>query len=264
MQRIPFNRPHATGDEFGYIEEALARGHLSGNGTFAERCATWLESETGCAKALITPSCTSALELSAIAIGLTAGDEVVMPSFTFVSTANAIALRGATPVFVDIRDEDLNLDPERLADAITPRTRAVLPVHYAGVGCDMDAIGELADEHGLVVIEDAAQGLFSRHRGRPLGAIGALGCLSFHETKNVQCGEGGALLINDEELIERCDIAQEKGTNRTAFDLGEVDRYTWLGLGSSFLLSDLNAAFLWAQMQHGRAITERRLAIWRR
>ncbi len=259
---IPFNRPYATGNEFAYIQQAIEAGQLSGNGAFTDRCCTWLEERTGSAHALLTGSCTAALELAALLAGIGPGDEVLMPSFTFVSTASAIAMRGATPVFVDVRPDTLNLDDQALASALTSRTKAIVPVHYAGVGCDMAAIGAFAAEHGLTVIEDAAQGIMASFRGRALGGIGDLGCLSFHETKNVICGEGGALLVNAPELVEQADILQEKGTNRAQFAQGLVDKYTWVELGSSFLTSEINAAFLWAQLERAEAITARRLAIW--
>jgi dTDP-4-amino-4,6-dideoxygalactose transaminase len=262
--RVPFNRPHATGREFDYIREAIEGAHLSGNGPFTRRCAKWLEDRTGATRALLTPSCTAALELAAILVDLGPGDEVLMPSFTFVSTANAVTLRGACPVFVDIREDTLNLDETKLADAVTSRTRAIMPVHYGGVGCDMTAISAVAREHGLFVIEDAAQGIMAEREGRPLGGIGDLGCLSFHETKNLICGEGGALLVNRPELAERAEILQEKGTNRGRFLRGEVDKYTWVDVGSSFLLGEVGAAFLWAQMQEAHTITERRMRIWQR
>jgi dTDP-4-amino-4,6-dideoxygalactose transaminase len=259
---INFNRPYATGQEFAYIEQAIANRHLSGNGPFTERCCRWLEDRTGTAHSLLTGSCTSALELAAILADLKHGDEVVMPSFTFVSTANAVALRGAVPVFVDIRSDTLNLDERLLADAITERTKAILPVHYAGVACEMDDVMRLAAERELLVIEDAAQGVCAAYRDRPLGGIGDLGCLSFHETKNVHCGEGGALLIRDPKWIERAEILQEKGTDRSRFFRGEVDKYTWVELGSSFLTSEINAAYLWAQLEAAGEITQRRLQIW--
>jgi dTDP-4-amino-4,6-dideoxygalactose transaminase len=262
--RVPFNRPYATGREFEYIREAIELAHLSGNGPFTRRCAEWLEERTGSARALLTPSCTAALELSCALIGLEPGDEVLMPSFTFVSTANAVALRGATPVFVDVREDTLNLDETLLAAAVTERTKAIMPVHYAGVGCEMDAILGVAEAHGLRVIEDAAQGTLASHRSRALGGIGDLGCLSFHETKNVICGEGGALLVNRPELIESAEILQEKGTNRSRFLRGQVDKYTWVDVGSSFLLGEVSAAFLWAQMEHADEITASRIAVWDR
>jgi dTDP-4-amino-4,6-dideoxygalactose transaminase len=264
MGEIVFNRPHATGREFDHIAEAIAGGHLSGAGPFSKRCAEWLCERTGCAGALLTTSCTAALELAVLLAGIGPGDEVIMPSFTFVSGANAVALRGAVPVFAEIRADTLNLDPERLELALGPRTKAIMPTHYAGVGADMDAIVSFARERDLVVIEDAAQGLMASYRGRSLGTMGQLGAISFHETKNVTCGEGGALLINEQSWIERAEIAYEKGTNRSQFFRGAVDRYTWVDLGSSFLASDLNAAFLWGQLEEADAITARRLEIWRR
>ncbi len=262
MEEIPFNRPYATGGEFDLIREAIDNMHLSGNGPFSRRCAEWLQERLGSASVQLTPSCTGALEMAALLAGVEAGDEVLMPSFTFVSTANAFVLRGATPVFVDVRPDTLNLDEELLERAITERTKAIVPVHYAGVACDMDAIMTLADRHGLVVIEDAAHALLAWHRDRPLGGIGQLGTLSFHETKNVICGEGGALLVNDPALVERAEIMQEKGTNRSQFYRGQVDKYTWVDVGSSFLLSDINAAFLYAQLERAEWMTERRLELW--
>ncbi len=264
MSRIPFNRPYTVGTEFGFIQRAIDQGHLSGNGSFARACQEWLERETGTVRALLTPSCTAALEMLAILADIGPGDEVIMPSYTFVSTANAFVLRGATPIFVDVRPDTLNLD-ERLIEArITPRTRAIAPVHYAGVGCDMDALGDVARRHGLFVLEDAAQGVMASYgaESRALGTFGELGALSFHETKNVTCGEGGALLVNDPALVERAEILQEKGTNRSAFFRGAVDKYTWTDIGSSFLLSEVNAAFLWAQLEHASEITARRLRLW--
>ena len=259
---IPFNRPHSTGQEFAYIQQAIENLHLSGNGPFSARCGEWLERRTGCAKALITTSCTSALELAMLLADIRPGDEVILPSFTFVSTASAVALRGGVPVFAEIRPDTLNLDESTLEAAITERTRAVVPVHYAGVACEMQTICELAARHGLWVTEDAAQAVTASYGERALGSIGELGCLSFHETKNVTCGEGGALLVNEPELVERAEILHEKGTNRSQFFRGEVDRYTWVELGSSYLSSDLNAAFLWAQLEQADRITERRLEIW--
>lgn len=261
---IPFNKPYMTGSELKYIAEAHANQHLSGDGPFTKKCHAWLEQATGTHKALLTHSCTAALEMSALLIDLEQGDEVIMPSFTFVSTANAFVLRGAKPVFVDIRPDTLNLDEKLIEAAITERTRAICVVHYAGVACEMDAIMEIAQRHGLRVIEDAAQGIYSKYKGRPLGAIGDLGCLSFHETKNIISGEGGALLINDAKLSERAEITREKGTNRSRFFRGQVDKYTWVDVGSSYLPSELIAAFLLAQMENGDAITRRRIAIWNR
>jgi len=262
LERILFNRPHTTGAELGLIQQAIDNGHLSGRGPFGERCSEWLEQSTGASRALLTSSCTSALEMAALLAGVGEGDEVIMPSFTFVSTANAIALRGATPVFVDVRADTLNIDEALVAGAITPRTRALLAVHYAGVGCELEALGALAADHGLALLEDAAQGVMAKIRGRALGSVGQLGCLSFHETKNVHCGEGGALLVNDEALVDRAEVVQEKGTNRSEFFRGRVDKYTWMDLGSSFLTSEVNAAFLWAQLEAAREITDRRLEIW--
>lgn len=261
---IPFNRPFLTGKELGYIAQAHANGHLAGNGPFSKQCAAWLEGRLGSQRALLTHSCTAALEMAAILSGVGVGDEVIMPSFTFVSTANAFVLRGATPVFVDIRPDTLNLDETKIEAAITPRTRAIVPVHYAGVGCDMDAIMDIAERHGLLVIEDAAQGLLADYRGRPLGSIGHLAALSFHETKNIISGEGGALLINDPRFVDRAEIIWEKGTNRSQFFRGQVDKYTWVDVGSSYLPGDLVAAFLWAQLEDADAITGRRLGIWAR
>lgn len=261
---IPFNKPHLGGKELWNIAQAHAKGQMAGDGSFTKQCQAWLEQRTGCRKALLTHSCTAALEMAAILADLQPGDEVIMPSYTFVSTANAFVLRGAVPVFVDIRPDTLNLDERMIEAAITPRTRAIVPVHYAGVGCDMDAILAIAERHGLLVIEDAAQGIMATHRGRPLGAIGHLGTLSFHETKNIISGEGGALLINDPALAERAEIIREKGTNRSQFFRGQVDKYTWVDIGSSYLPGEIIAAFLWAQMEEADAITARRLAIWQR
>ena len=259
---IPFNKPYLTGNELSYIAQAHANGHLAGNGQFSKYCCAWLEERIGSQKALLTHSCTAALEMAAILSGVGVGDEVIMPSFTFVSTANAFALRGATPVFVDIRPDTLNIDETKIEEAITPRTKAIVPVHYAGVGCDMDAIMEIAGRHGLLVIEDAAQGLIADYRGRPLGSIGHMATLSFHETKNIISGEGGALLINDPRFVDRAEIIWEKGTNRSQFFRGQVDKYTWVDLGSSYLPGEVVAAFLWAQLQEADAITRRRLDLW--
>jgi dTDP-4-amino-4,6-dideoxygalactose transaminase len=251
-----------TGRELAYIAQAHANGHLAGNGAFSKRCSAWLEERIGSQKALLTHSCTAALEMAAILSGVGAGDEVIMPSFTFVTTANAFVLRGATPVFVDIRPDTLNIDETKIEAAITPRTKAIVPVHYAGVGCDMDAIMAIADRHDLLVIEDAAQGLIADYRGRPLGSIGHLAALSFHETKNIISGEGGALLINDARFADRAEVIWEKGTNRSQFFRGQVDKYTWVDLGSSYLPGEIVAAFLWAQMEEADAITKRRVDIW--
>ena len=264
MTKIRFNKPYMTGRELEYIVQAQVEGHLSGDGPFTRRCHAWLEQRIGCRKALLTHSCTGALEMAAVLLDLQPGDEVIMPSFTFVSTANAFVLRGAVPVFVDIRADTLNLDESLVEAAITPRTRAICVVHYAGVGCEMDAIMSIAERHDLFVVEDAAQGILSTYKGRPLGSIGHFGALSFHETKNVICGEGGALLINDERFVERAEIIREKGTNRSKFFRGQVDKYTWVDLGSSWLPGELNAAFLAAQLEQADEITARRLEIWHR
>jgi dTDP-4-amino-4,6-dideoxygalactose transaminase len=253
-----------TGRELDYIAVAHANGHLSGDGPFTRRCNAWLEATTGTRRALLTHSCTAALEMSALLLDLEPGDEVIMPSFTFVSTANAFVLRGAVPVFVDIRADTLNIDENLIEAAITPKTRAICVVHYAGVGCEMDAILAIATRHRIAVVEDAAQGILSTYRGKPLGAIGALGALSFHETKNIIAGEGGALLVNDERFVERAEIIREKGTNRSQFFRGQVDKYTWVDVGSSYLPSEILAAFLAAQVEQAERITAERLAIWER
>jgi dTDP-4-amino-4,6-dideoxygalactose transaminase len=259
---IPFNKPYMTGKELWYIAQAHAQGNLAGDGSFTKRCNAWLEQRTGTHKALLTHSCTAALEMAAILADLQEGDEVIMPSYTFVSTANAFVLRGAVPVFVDIRPDTLNIDESKIEAAITERTKAIVPVHYAGVGCEMDTIMAIARKYGLLVIEDAAQGVMASYKGRPLGSIGHLGALSFHETKNVISGEGGALLVNDPRLAERAEIIREKGTNRSQFFRGQVDKYTWVDVGSSYLPSELIAAFLWAQLEEADAITRQRLALW--
>ncbi|GAB2503024.1 dTDP-4-amino-4,6-dideoxygalactose transaminase [Lysobacter humi (ex Lee et al. 2017)] len=261
---IPFNRPYMTGRELSNIAQAHANGHLSGDGPFTRYCHEWLARSTGAHKALLTHSCTAALEMSALLLDLAPGDEVIMPSFTFVSTANAFALRGAVPVFVDIRPDTLNIDERLIEAAITSRTRAICVVHYAGVACEMDAIMAIATRHGLKVVEDAAQAIFSSYRGRPLGTIGELGCLSFHETKNIIAGEGGALLARDAEFAERAEIIREKGTNRSRFFRGHVDKYTWVDVGSSYLPGEITAAFLAAQVDEGEQITARRMVIWQR
>ncbi len=261
---IPFNRPAIVGDEMNLMAEAVRAGHLSGDGAYTKRCHALLEEILGAPKALLTTSCTHALELSALLLDLVPGDEVILPSFTFVSTANAFALRGAVPVFADIRPDTLNLDERQLPELIGPRTRAIVPVHYAGVGCAMDEILVQAERHDLVVIEDDAHGLFGSWRGRTLGTFGAMSTLSFHETKNISCGEGGALILNDPRWIERAEIAREKGTNRSQFFRGQVDKYTWVALGSSYLPSELLAAFLLGQLEARARVQERRAAIWRR
>ena len=260
--QIPFNKPYMTGKELWYISQAHAKGHLAGDGSFTKLCAGWLESRTGSQRALLTHSCTGALEMAAILADFQPGDEVIMPSYTFVSTANAFVLRGAVPVFVDIRPDTLNIDETKIEAAITPKTKAIVPVHYAGVSCEMDAIMDIARRHSLVVIEDAAQGVMASYKGRPLGSIGHMAAFSFHETKNIISGEGGALMINDARFVERAEIIREKGTNRSQFFRGQVDKYTWVDFGSSYLPSELISAFLWAQMDEADSITRRRLDIW--
>jgi dTDP-4-amino-4,6-dideoxygalactose transaminase len=261
---IPFNRPSFVGSEQHYIAEAVARAHISGDGYFTKACQALLERALGVPKALLTTSCTHALEMCAFLAQIEPGDEVIIPSFTFVSTANAFVLRGAHPVFVDIRPDTLNIDEELLEAAITPRTKAIVVVHYAGVGCEMDRIVTIAGKHGLMLIEDNAHGLFGRYKGKPLGTFGTLATQSFHETKNFTCGEGGALLFNDAALLEKAEIIREKGTNRARFFRGEVDKYTWVAAGSSYLPSDLLAAFLFAQLDAREEIQQRRRRIWLR
>jgi dTDP-4-amino-4,6-dideoxygalactose transaminase len=260
--RIPFNKPFMTGKELWYIAQAHANGHLAGDGEFTKKCNSWLEARVGCSKALLTHSCTAALDMAAILADFQPGDEVILPSYTFVSTANAFVLRGGVPVFVDIRPDTLNLDESKIEAAITPRTKAIVPVHYAGVSCEMDAIMEIARARSLLVIEDAAQAVMSRYKGRPLGSIGHLAAVSFHETKNVISGEGGALLINDRRFVPRAEMIREKGTNRSQFFRGQVDKYTWVDIGSSYLPGEIIAAFLWAQLEEAEEITQRRIGIW--
>ncbi len=262
--KIPFNKPYMTGKELQYILEARSIGMLAGDGPFTKRCHQWIEEKTGCAKALLTHSCTAALEMAALLLDIQPSDEIIMPPYTFVSTANAFVLRGGVPVFVDIREDTLNLDERLIEAAITPRTRAIAPVHYAGVACEMDTIMSIAKRHGLKVVEDAAQGVMASYKGRALGSIGDLGAYSFHETKNVISGEGGALLVNDPDLALRAEIIREKGTDRSRFFRGEVDKYTWQEVGSSFLPGELTAAFLWAQLEEADRITQQRLASWQR
>ena len=262
MVRVPFNRLYTTGSELGYIEEAIASSHLSGNGPFSHRCTAWLERHLRSERVLLTHSCTGALEMAAVLARLQPGDEVIMPSFTFSSTATAFVMRGAIPVFVDVREDTLNLDEGLVEGAASDRTRAIVPVHYGGVGCAMEELNSFAEAHGILVIEDAAHALGASMNGRPLGSFGALATLSFHETKNVICGEGGALVVNDPELVERAEIVHEKGTNRRAFFRGQVDKYTWVDLGSSFPASELAAAFLWAQLEHAEWLIQRRLEVW--
>ncbi|MBL0934415.1 MAG: dTDP-4-amino-4,6-dideoxygalactose transaminase [Rhizobiaceae bacterium] len=262
-ERIPLGWPAMTGREIAYIGEALAAGRLSGDGPFTRRCHEWLERRLAAPRVLLTHSCTAALEMAALLLDLEPGDEVIMPSFTFVSTANAFVLRGAVPVFVDIRPDTLNLDETLVEAAITPRTRAIVPVHYAGIACDMDEILRVARRHDLKVVEDAAQGLGASYKGRPLGSIGDFGAFSFHETKNIVSGEGGALAVNgDRETALRAEIIREKGTDRSRFLRGEVDKYTWQDVGSSYLPSELVAAFLFAQLEQADDINGRRLGAW--
>lgn len=262
MNQILFNRPYMTGAEIGYVEDAKLRNMLAGDGYFTKQCHRWLESNVGSKKALLTHSCTAALEMAALLINIQPGDEVIMPSYTFVSTANAFVLRGGVPVFVDIRADSLNIDEAKIEAAITERTRAIVPVHYAGVACEMDSIMSVAKRHSLRVIEDAAQGVMATYKGAPLGGIGDLGAFSFHETKNIISGEGGALLVNSDEYAIEAEIIREKGTDRSRFFRGEVDKYTWQSVGSSFLPGELIAAFLWAQLEQAAKITEQRRQVW--
>ena len=262
MSRLPFNRPLRTGGEAERIAAAIDRGWTGGNGPSSEYCQALLQQLTGAPAVLLTHSGTGALEMTALLAVVGPGDEVILPSFTFSSTANAFVLRGATPVFVDVDPDTLNIDPARVADAVTPRTRVIVAVHYGGVGCDMEALAAIAREHDLLLAEDAAQCIGASLHGRALGTFGALGALSFHETKNVSCGEGGALLVNDERLAVRAEIMQEKGTDRRRFQRGEVDHYTWVDVGSSFLMSDVTAALLAEQLERVEQISAARLAIW--
>ena len=262
--RIPFNRPCLTGKELLYIAEAILRGHAAGDGAFTRKCHEFLETQLGVPRALLTTSCTHALEMAALLLNVQPGDEVIVPSFTFVSTVNAFVLRGAQPVFADVRPDTLNLDERQLAELVTERTRIIVPVHYAGVACEMDAILRIAAGRGIDVVEDNAHGLFARYKGRLLGTFGRLATQSFHETKNIICGEGGALLVNDRALIERAEILREKGTNRSRFFRGQVDKYTWVDIGSSYLPSELLAAYLLAQMEAWELIQAKRRRIWER
>lgn len=264
MMRIPFNKPYMVGTELGYIAAAISAGHVSGDGSYSRKCHGLLEELLATPRALLTTSCTHALEMAALLLDIEPGDEVIVPSFTFVSTVNAFVLRGARPLFCDIRPDTLNLDENRLEELISPRTKAIIPVHYAGVGCEMDAILDIAAHHGTAVVEDNAHGLFGRYRGKPLGSFGCMATQSFHETKNFHCGEGGALLINDTRFVERAEIIREKGTDRSRFFRGQVDKYTWVDVGSSYLPSDILAAFLYAQMEARHSIQERRRHIWER
>lgn len=264
MTPIPFNKPSFVGNELAYIAESIARGHISGDGEFTLRCQALLQQQLGVPAILLTTSCTHALEMAAILLDISPGDEVIIPDFTFVSTANAFVLRGARPVFVDVRPDTLNLNEQLLEQKIGPRTRAIVPVHYAGVGCAMEEITQLARRHGVAVVEDNAHGLFARRAGRALGTWGELATLSFHETKNFTCGEGGALLVNDERFVERAEIVREKGTNRKRFFRGEVDRYSWVDIGSSYLPSDLLAAFLLAQLEARATVLAARKRVYER
>lgn len=262
--RIPFNRPYMTGKELDFIAEAHSNGVLAGDGRFTRLCNRWLEGVTGCKRAFLTHSCTAALEMAAILADIKPGDEVIMPSFTFVSTANAFVLRGATPVFVDVRADTLNIDETIVESAITPKTKAVVPVHYAGIACEMHTIMEIALRHKLLVIEDAAQGIMSSYDGRVLGSIGHMGAYSFHETKDIISGEGGALLVNDDRYLRRAEVILEKGTNRSEFFRGEADKYTWIDIGSSYLPGEITAAFLWGQAGEAESIIATRMSLWDR
>lgn len=262
--RIPFNKPPYTGKEIAYITEAVEKNRkICGDGPFTRKCDAWFEERTGTAKSLLTTSCTHATELAALLCDIEPGDEVIMPSYTFVSTANAFVLRGAVPVFVDVRPDTMNIDETLMEAAVTEKTKAIVPVHYAGVACEMDTIMDIAARHKLYVIEDAAQGVLSTYKGRALGAIGDFGCYSFHETKNYSMGEGGALLIKDSAFAEDAEILREKGTNRAKYYRGQVDKYTWINLGSSYLPGEMNAAYLWAQLEIADQINEKRLALYR-
>lgn len=262
--RIPFNRSSLVGNEQRYIADAMSIGQVAGDQAFTKKCHELLQRELGARRALLTTSCTHALEMAAMLLDIIPGDEVIVPSFTFVSTANAFVVRGAKPVFIDIRPDTLNLDETVLDRAITSRTKAIVPVHYAGVGCEMNAIREIARKHNLAIVEDNAHGIFGKYRSQMLGTFGALASLSFHETKNITCGEGGALLINDPSLIERAEVIREKGTNRSRFFRGEIDKYTWVDIGSSYLMSDVLAAFLYGQLEAWPTIQAKRQSIWRR
>ncbi|WP_253306287.1 dTDP-4-amino-4,6-dideoxygalactose transaminase [unidentified bacterial endosymbiont] len=259
---IPFNKLYQTGNEIDYLAKALLNGRLAGDGPFTQRCQSWLRQQTSCCQALLTHSCTAALEMTALLLNIQPGDEIIMPSYTFVSTANAFALRGGVPVFIDIRYDTLNIDENLIEAAITSRTRAIAVVHYAGVACEMQAILAIAKRHGLAVVEDAAHGMMARYHGQLLGSLGDLGAYSFHDTKNIISGEGGSLLINDSSFVLSAETIRQKGTNRSRFLRGEVDKYTWETLGSSFLPSELTAAFLWAQLEQAEWITQQRLALW--
>lgn len=259
---ITFNKPPFMGDEFKYIKEAIDNKQISGDGAFTARCKAWLEKSCNAPEVLLTTSCTHALEMAALLLQIQPGDEIIMPAYTFVSTADAFVLRGARIVFVDIRPDTLNIDEKQIEAAITPKTRAIVPVHYAGVSCEMDTINGIAAAHGLKVVEDAAQGVMASYKGKALGTLGDFGCFSFHETKNYSMGEGGAIVVNDLKYKEEAEIIREKGTNRSRFFRGEIDKYTWVNHGSSYLPSDMNAAYLWAQLEHADEINNDRLASW--
>ena len=261
---VAFNKPPYIGKESEYVLDAVNKGHISGDGEYTKKCAKKLEELSGTKRALLTTSCTHATEMAALLSDIKPGDEVIMPSYTFVSTADAFVLRGATPVFVDIRPDTMNIDETLIEDAITSKTKAIVPVHYAGVGCEMDTIMDIARRHNLTVIEDAAQAIASTYKGKALGTFGDFGCYSFHETKNISMGEGGALLIQNEDLIEPAEIIREKGTNRAKFFRGQIDKYTWVNYGSSYLPSDMNAAYLWAQLENIDIIQKKRLSVWNR
>lgn len=262
MKTIPFNKPALTGKELIYIADAIHRSHASGDGHYSKLCHSYLEDKLHAEKALLTTSCTHALEMAAILCQIEPGDEVIVPSFTFTSTLNAFVLRGAKPVFCDVRPDTINLDENLIEKLITPKTKVIIPVHYAGVACEMDQILKIARHHQLFIVEDNAQGIFGTYRGKPLGSFGELSTLSFHETKNINCGEGGALLLNDPHLVERAEIIREKGTNRSQFFRGEVDKYGWVDVGSSFLPSDILAAYLWAQLENSQSIIKKRKTVW--
>ena len=262
MNIIPFNKATLTTKELNFVQKAHYSSQLAGDGSFTSKCHDWLEDNINCRKALLTHSCTGALEMSALLLEIKEGDEIIMPSYTFVSTANAFALRGGVPVFVDIRPDTLNIDEKKIENMITSKTKVIVVVHYAGVACEMNKISEIAKKYNLAVIEDAAQGIVARYNGNHLGSIGTFGCLSFHETKNIHCGEGGALLINDKRHEERAEIIREKGTNRSQFFRGQVDKYRWVDIGSSYLPGELTAAFLAAQLEHAKEINQKRLDIW--
>lgn len=261
---INFNVPPFTGKEYEYIKQAVDAQKICGDGQFTKKCNQWIEQNTGCEKALLTTSCTHATELAALLVEIKPGDEVIMPSYTFCSTADAFVMRGATPVFVDIRPDTMNIDEKIIEAAITPKTKAIVPVHYAGVGCEMDTIMDIAKRHNLFVIEDAAQAVMASYKGKPLGAIGDFGCFSFHETKNFSMGEGGAILLRDGAYTEKAEIYREKGTDRSKYYRGQVDKYRWQDFGSSYLPSELNAAYLWAQLELAREITDARMNSWNR